>query len=335
MEEDENLGNGCSLVSPFSSSAEREPDRSLTVEGLITIIFGLFIPFLLPDDPDSAKYLNQDEKALMRARAANDAIYVGKTHFEWKQVRAAFRDYKLWINCFAQFGADVLSFGFATFLPNIIKAFGFDTVTTQLLTVPVYFWAAFVYITASILSDRLQKRIVFMIPLASITVVGYIILMVPSITNSGVRIFALLLQATGIYSMVGLNIILLTNSQAPHFKRATAIGLQQTIGNCAGFVSGQIFLTTDAPRYYTGAYVSLGEFRLWLNKGFLLSTYIAPADLDIPPAFTLFCICLYVAQFLIFRSLNAKRDRMTREEKDALIAAGAEGDAHPDFRYPQ
>lgn len=51
--------------------------------------------------------------------------------------------------------------------------------------------------------------------LASVTLIGYIILIIPSITSQGVRVFALLLQATGIYSMVGLNIVLLTNSQAP------------------------------------------------------------------------------------------------------------------------
>ncbi|KAI9639673.1 major facilitator superfamily transporter [Dioszegia hungarica] len=279
------------------------------IEGIITVVFGLSIPWLLPDDFESARYLTHADKELMRLRQRVESIYVGNQHFEWSKVRAAYSDYKLWINCFAQFGSNVLSFGFSTFLPNIIRAFGFDVVTTQVLTVPIYFWAAAVYITASIISDKIGRRIIFMIPLASVTLIGYIILIIPSITSQGVRVFALLLQATGIYSMVGLNIVLLTNSQAPYFKRATAIGTQQMIGNCAGFVAGQIFLTTDAPRYYLGAKVSL--------------------------AFTCFCMCLYLTQYLIFTRLNAKREKMSTEEKERLIAEGADGDAHPDFRYPQ
>lgn len=46
-------------------------------------------------------------------------------------------------------------------------------------------------------------------------------------------------------------------------------------------------------------------------------------------------MCLYLTQYLIFTRLNAKREKMSTEEKERLIAEGADGDAHPDFRYPQ
>jgi hypothetical protein len=36
--------------------------------------------------------------------------------------------------------------------------------------------------------------------------------------------------------MLGLNYVWMLNSQAGYFKRATAIGINMTVGNCAGLV---------------------------------------------------------------------------------------------------
>jgi MFS transporter, ACS family, DAL5 transporter family protein len=40
---------------------------------------------------------------------------------------------------------------------------------------------------------------------------------------------------------LGINLTWLNFNVAPHYLRATVIGFQQTIGNCAGIVAGQIY----------------------------------------------------------------------------------------------
>lgn len=89
----------------------------------------------------------------------------------------------------------------------IIKGFGFDTLKTQLITAPVYFFAAGVYLLVAYFSDRMGKRSVFMVPLACIIIAGYAILLSP-IDSLAPRLVAVILAASGIYSCVGLNVSL-------------------------------------------------------------------------------------------------------------------------------
>jgi MFS family permease len=96
------------------------------VEGIISILVGIATIFLLPDNFETAWWLNEDEKALMRARHENQRLYQGKSTttdaFDKKEVRLAFRDPKVWLNSACQFCANTCSFGFSTFLPVIIRA---------------------------------------------------------------------------------------------------------------------------------------------------------------------------------------------------------------------
>ena len=96
-----------------------------------------------------------------------------------------------------------ISFGLSTFMPVIIKGLGFSAIKTQLITAPIYFWAAGVYIAVAAASDRVQKRSIFMVPMACVTLAGYAILVSP-VSALPARIIGVLLAATGIYCIVGL-----------------------------------------------------------------------------------------------------------------------------------
>jgi hypothetical protein len=89
-------------------------------------------------------------------------------------------------------------------------------------------------------------------------IVGYIILLRTSLPV-GVRFFGTFLCAIAVYTGPGLNMAWLNVNMAPQYRRATAIGLQQTIGNTAGIVAGQIYRT--AP-YKLGNAFSLGALVL-------------------------------------------------------------------------
>lgn len=214
------------------------------VEGLISIVVGLMSIFLLPDNFQKAWWLKEDEKAMMVVRQEQVRVYQGESDtFDKGEVKLAFKDPKVWLSAFCQFCADTCSFGFGTFLPVIIRGFGYSSVKTQLLTVPVYIWASVVYITISFFSDRIQRRAIFMVPMALVTAAGYSMMLGVSMHSTGVLYFATFVTATGIYCVVGLNVTWVSNSNAGYYKRAAAIGLQQTIGNSAGImVSNPLFM---------------------------------------------------------------------------------------------
>ncbi|KAJ3498482.1 hypothetical protein NLG97_g1087 [Lecanicillium saksenae] len=277
------------------------------IEGCATVLVSIFVFFMLPDNFETAKFLNEDDKRLMRIRAEINARYNGKPEFDWAQVRRAALDPKLYISSWSQFMADICSFGLSSFLPLIIKSFGYDTVTTQLLTIPVFFWASAAYIIVSWMSDRWQYRAYFMMPAALVTAVGYVVNLAIPISERGVLYFATFLVAPGAYIIVGLNCAWLLNSHAPYYKRAMAIGTNQTIGNTAGIVVGQIFRTKHNGKYMIGLGTSLGAAVLAVTGHITLYFYL--------------------------RRENQRRENLSLEERQAEIDAGASGDFHPDYRY--
>lgn len=117
---------------------------------------------------------------------------------------------------------------------------GFGTYETQYLTIPVYVFGGLAFILLAWLSDRYTLRSPFLIFANVFGIVGYILLLCTGLP-SGVHFFATFLCAVAVYTGPGLNLTWLNVNSAPHYRRATAIGMQQTIGNCAGIVAGQIY----------------------------------------------------------------------------------------------
>lgn len=77
--------------------------------------------------------------------------------------------------------------------------------------------------------------------------------------SPGVKFFATFLCAIAVYTGPGLNVTWLNVNVAPHYRRATAIGIQQSIANTAGIVAGQIYRTSP---YVLGNSFSLGALCL-------------------------------------------------------------------------
>lgn len=84
--------------------------------------------------------------------------------------------------------------------------------------------------------------------------IGYIILL--AVRNTAVEYFATFLIAVTTYTSVSLNVAWLNVNTAPQYRRALEIGLQQTLGNCAGIVAGQVYRTKP---YVLGNAFSLGS----------------------------------------------------------------------------
>jgi hypothetical protein len=172
----------------------------------------------------------------------------------------------------------------------------------------VYIWASVVYLFIAFCSDYVNRRAFFMVPLALVTSIGYAMMLGVSMSSTGVLYFATFVTATGIYCVVGLNVTWVINSNAGYFKRATAIGLQQTIGNSAGIMAGQIYrITNNDGRYVIGHAISITTITI--------------------------AACGYALMYFTLRGINRKREVMSIEERIREIDSGKLGDRHPDFRY--
>lgn len=96
------------------------------IEFLITIaICGIGWVFL-PNSPETAWFLNAEEKETMRLKKERDHMIRGKDEFERKWVMVALKDPFVWLLGTAFFTSSVAINGFGVFLPTIISGLGYD-----------------------------------------------------------------------------------------------------------------------------------------------------------------------------------------------------------------
>lgn len=263
----------------------------------------IWLFFGLPSNFNSLPFLNERELHLMNIRAKQRAQYMGPdTGFKWSYVRDALGDFKTYTSCIIQFCQDTVLYGFSTFLPAILRlGLGYSSMQAQYLSVPVYLLAGFVFLVSAFLSDRFRLRGPIFFLYNIVGAIGYILLL--AVGNNAVKYFACYLITFSLYTGTGLNISWLTNNVAPHYKRATALGLNQTIGNLSGAIAGQVY--THSP------YV-LGN------------------------SFTLGCIVvsniLTLGQILVLRKINMKRERILNGEIPD-DKTDRRGDDALDFKY--
>lgn len=305
----------------------------LIIEGLPTFVLGIATWFFLADDPENARYLTDMEKQLVIVRRERQ---FGQTksaqQLHKADVYKALRDWKVWAFCAAQFGVDTMLYGFSTFLPTIIKSLGqWSTAEVQALTIPCYCLGALSYVVVARISDAQQKRGLYCAAFGIISVIGYGILL--SNSSKGVHYFACFLVAMGLYVVVGLPLAWLPSNTPRYGKRATASGLQLTIGNSSGimapFVSqsnsnlpghvffkasadhlSQLYKTFEAPRFVRGHAVTLGLVAFATLLYSLLSVFLAREN-----------------RLRMEGKEDAKIERMTDEEIEEL------GDGSPRFLY--
>jgi len=94
----------------------------LIIEGLPTCVLGILTFFLLPNDAESAYFLTEDEKKLQVERHAREyGMTASARQFSKVDMMKAFKDWKVWMFCIAQFGADTMLYGKSLTLSPILK----------------------------------------------------------------------------------------------------------------------------------------------------------------------------------------------------------------------
>lgn len=273
------------------------------IEGLISVAASGWLFFGLPADFSVIPFLNERERHLMTIRAKQRVQYMGlEQKFEWSFVVDALRDFKTYTSFTIQFCQDTILYGFSTFLPAILKlGLGYSSVKAQYMSIPVYLLAGAVFLLSAYVSDKFRLRGPIFFGYNIVGAIGYILIL--SVRNDAVKYFACYLITFSLYTGTGLNISWLTNNVAPHYKRATALGLNQTLGNLSGAIAGQIY--TKSP-YTFGHSFSLG--------------CIVVSNI------------LTLAQIVILRRINIKRARILSGEI-ADTKKDRKGDNALDFKY--
>ena len=231
------------------------------IEGAITICVGMVALTLLPNFPSSCKFLSAEEMAQARIRSGEDDVDstrgLEKEKFSWEKTRHGLLDWNTFLLSLASIGTYCNVYAYSLFSPSIIKNFGYDTVHSQLLSVPPYILAVLTIFVTSSLSDRLKIRGPFMIGSCLLQLIGWT--MQATCKSTGVRYFALYLTAAGVFSEIPPLSVWLCNNLHPHYARATGLSVSVAAGTTGGIIATFSFLSSNI---HQGYYIQLG-MSLW------------------------------------------------------------------------
>jgi MFS transporter, ACS family, DAL5 transporter family protein len=272
------------------------------IEGAVSLALCFVCIRFFPNKPETAWFLSEDEKEVMRLRKARDAVYKGEDRFEWKWVRMALTDPFVYVASLAFFTSSVAIFGYGMFLPTLIRGFGYDSFQANYLTIPVYAVGACSLLVQAYWSDRLRRRAVFLLASAVPVVTAYLICVGTASKTAGYA--AMFILVLGVYSFSCLMMSWVATSLVPDYKRSVGLPLFAFIGNCSGIVSGQLYPPRQGPRYVMGNSISAG--------------------LEVIAA-----IFVVITWFLL-RKRNQKKEKMIAE---GAATNGFEDDRGLDFKY--
>jgi MFS family permease len=198
--------------------------------------------FTLMDTPSTAKFLNEEERTFaverMETRDTTSKSSLSKT-----QVYTGLTDYKNYCHAILHFCCNYSFAGLSNFLPMIVKSMGYNSVDAQGLTAPPYLGAFITSVIVAWLSDRFGNRGWLLAGSASISTIGYALLVTQHGTS--VRYLAIWLTSCGIFPALAINMTWMLNNNAGDTKKGIGMSILAIIGQCSSFLASFMFPNSD------------------------------------------------------------------------------------------
>lgn len=279
------------------------------IEGLATVLVGCACWWMVFDWPDTARFLTAEDRIRIRRRLAEDKQASTAEEYNKGHIYAGLKDWKTWLYAVIYMGCLIPLYAFSLFLPTILRGMGYRGTHAQLLSVPPYACAAVLTIAVGWFADRTRWRGYCNMAISSIGIAGFCMLLAsqdPHIQYAGT-----FLAAMGIYPTIPNTLAWVANNTQGVYKRGLVIGIVVGWGNLNGIVSSNVYITSQAPRFWTGHGVCLGALAVCLLGGSIAMHLLLRAENS--------------------RRLSGKRDNMHAGK--SAVEIWLAGDKRPDFIY--
>ncbi|KIY01719.1 uncharacterized protein Z520_01857 [Fonsecaea multimorphosa CBS 102226] len=224
------------------------------IEGVISVAWGFIVLALLPPLPEQLRWgFTEKEKVIARRRGV-EGYNEPNAKIKPKQILDIFKDRRtyLYIILYSCLNLSLACFG--SFLPVILRTFGYSPLETQALTIPVFFSAAVSAMGFGIASDRLQRRAHVLLACFVSVGMGWLILICSK--SQHLSFAGCFFIGIGAYPGIIVGQVWMNNNTPGFTKRAAALGALGAIGQCFSIVGTQVY--SDPPHYYRGNGFGLG-----------------------------------------------------------------------------
>ncbi|CAD6587384.1 MAG: hypothetical protein CYPHOPRED_003905 [Cyphobasidiales sp. Tagirdzhanova-0007] len=206
------------------------------------MLVALLAYYLVPASLDRARFLTRLEKVELAAILRKDSDTTDAEPFNWRGVRAALTDPQCWGYAMLFHCHSFSLYSITLFSPIIISGLGFATWRLQLMSTPPYAIAFVMVMSTAYASYKLQRRAPLIIIADCIAIIGYILLI--SDTRAGPSYIGLFFVISGIYAANALVLSWPAEDISSQTKRATALGMQISVGNMGAITSVMIYRPT-------------------------------------------------------------------------------------------
>lgn len=221
------------------------------LEGIFTVLFGIASFFLLPNGPGTVRALSSVERERCIKRLQEDSNDFEHEKISLKEVLSIFKDIHIVLSLPFFLCTGALGFGLAVFSPTIVRALGYSSTITQLLTVPPYVLAFIATVITAFVSDRYRCRGWTAFAAGIACLIGAVIVLRGR--GFGVRYTGICFLVTGAFSNAPSLLTWLPNNTAGYTRRATAVAVMAMMINLGGVISTWMYPTSSAPYFEQGA----------------------------------------------------------------------------------
>ncbi|PYI11872.1 allantoate permease [Aspergillus sclerotiicarbonarius CBS 121057] len=244
--------------------------------GCISILWGLFVIYWMPDSPMRAKCFTETDKHKMVERVRGNQTGLQNKTFRAYQMWEAFRDPQTWCYCAIQVFTTLPTSGLGAFANIIISGFDFTELQTQLLAMVLGVYIIAVLLASAWLVKRYEQNLLVMLGFIIPSFVGTIVLMTVQNTSLSTKVGLLISYyiTLSFWSAQNLGLSMVTRNIAGATKKSTVVAatfVSWAVGNAIG---PQVFLDRDAPRYFTAFGVHLGCYSAMTLAVIFLRVYL-------------------------------------------------------------
>lgn len=201
------------------------------MEGIPSVVVGIWVLFYLSDSIRQAKWLSEDEKGILERNLASETQT--KPHFTVGQM---FTNGRVWVFALIYFCFVMGVYGISFWLPQLIKSTGVkDVLSIGFLTTIPYGFAAIGMVLIARNSDRTGERHWHIAVSGFLGCIGLVFSAIFS-DNTVASLIALSVATTGILATLPLFWSLPTGYLSG-VAAAAGIALINSVGNLAGFIS--------------------------------------------------------------------------------------------------
>ncbi|ODQ54687.1 MFS general substrate transporter [Saitoella complicata NRRL Y-17804] len=252
------------------------------IDGVITNVVAILTFFYLPSGPGRTKgglrgpkgwFTDRQVKIAVTRLIRDDPV---KSDYEqkvtWSDIRDAAIDPRLWAHLVLTFVGMMPITPLQTYMPTVIKTFGYNVFVSNALTAPPYLLQMVASVALCWNSDRVGERGFHGVFGAAWFMVGWIMLRaLPETSSKGVRYLAILI-AGGWPITHPLNIAWMTENMAPLGKRTVASGAIIGAANLFAVPGAYIYRADDQPYFHRGNSVLIAltasSIVIWISLKF-------------------------------------------------------------------